>query len=47
MKSADVTQSICLGFNKENNNSGPKFKVGYPVRTSKYKNAFTKFCIIN
>ena len=47
MKSADVTRSICLEFNKENNNSGPKFKVGYHVRTSKYKNAFTKFCIIN
>ena len=42
MKLADVNQSKCIDFNKENNEEGPKFKVGDYVRISKYKNVFAK-----
>ena len=33
---------IYVDFNNENNKEGPKFKVGDPVRISKYKNIFAK-----
>ena len=42
MKSANVKSSTYINFNKENNNEGPKFKVGDNVGISKYKNIFTK-----
>ena len=37
MKLVDVKRTIFILFNKENNKEGPKFKVGYHVRISKYK----------
>ena len=42
MTPVDVTSSTIIDFNKENNEEGPKFKVGEHVRISKYKNIFTK-----
>ena len=47
MKPANVKSSTYIDFNKENNKEEPKFKVGYHVRTSKYKNSFAKFYILN
>ena len=37
MKSADSKSIAYIGFNKENKNEDPKFKVGDQVRISKYK----------
>ena len=42
MKVVDVKSSIFMGFNKENNKEGPKFKIGHNVKISKYKNIFCK-----
>ena len=42
MKPVDVKPSICIDFNKENNNEGPNHKVGDLVRITKYKNIFVK-----
>ena len=42
MKPVDVKLSIYIDGNKENNEEGPKFKVGNHVRISKYKNIFAK-----
>ena len=42
MKPDDVTPIMYFDFNKENNNEGPKFKVGDHVRIPKYKNIFAK-----
>ena len=36
-----------IDFDKENNKEGPKFKVGDNVRTSKYKNIFSKDYVPN
>ena len=36
IKAIDVKPNIYIDFNKENNNRGPKFKVGYNVGISKY-----------
>ena len=36
-----------IDFNKENNKEGPKFKVDDNVRTSKYKNIFSKDYVPN
>ena len=36
-----------IDFNKENNNEGPKFKVGDHVRISKYKTIFAKIYVPN
>ena len=36
MKRDDLNPSVYIDFNKENNNNGPKFKVGNHVRMSKY-----------
>ena len=47
MKSVYVNPSIHFDFNIENDKEGPKFKVGYYVRISKYKNIFTKGCAPN
>ena len=35
VKSVDVNQNMYIGFNKENNKVGPKFKVADNVRISK------------
>ena len=42
MKLVDVKPSMYIDFNKENNQKGPKFKVGDNVRISKYKTIFAK-----
>ena len=42
MKPLDVTPSMYINFNKENNKEGPKFEVGDHVRISKYKNILAK-----
>ena len=42
MKSADVKDNTYFNFSKENNNKDLKFKVGYYVRISKYKDIFAK-----
>ena len=42
MKPADVKDNAHIDFNKEINDKDPKFKVGDHVRSSKYKNIFTK-----
>ena len=42
MKSVDVTPSVYIDFNKENNSEGPRFKVGDDIKISKYRNNFAK-----
>ena len=42
MKPADVKDNTYYDFSKENNNKDLKFKVGYYVRISKYKDIFAK-----
>ena len=42
MKSIDVKGNTYIDFGKEVNDNDPKFKVGYHVRISKYKNIFAK-----
>ena len=40
MKPVDVKDNTYIDFKKEVNDKDPKFKVGYYVRISKYKNIF-------
>ena len=47
MKDVDVNPSIHIGFDKENDKEGPKFKIGAHVRISKYKNIFAKSYVPN
>ena len=42
MKPTDVKDNTCIDFGKEVSVNDPKFKVGYHVRISKYKNIFAK-----
>ena len=42
-----VVKHIYIAFNKENNKEDPKFKIGYHVRISNYKNIFTKGYVPN
>ena len=42
MKPVDVKDNTYIVFKKEVNNKDPKFKVGDPIRISKYKNIFAK-----
>ena len=42
MKPIDVKDNTYINTDKEINNKDPKFKVGDPVRISKYKNIFAK-----
>ena len=42
MKPTDVKDNACINTDKEINNKDPKFKVGDPVRISKYKNIFAE-----
>ena len=42
MKPVDVKDNTYINFKEEINDKDPKFKVGYHVRISKYKNIFAK-----
>ena len=42
MKPVDVKDNTYIDFKKEINDKDPKFKVGDPVKISKYKNIFAK-----
>ena len=42
MKSVDVKSDTYIDSSKEINEKDPKFKIGYNVRLSKYKNVFAK-----
>ena len=42
MKPVDLNPSMYIDFNKENNNKGPKLKVGFHVTISKNKTFFDK-----
>ena len=47
MKPIDVKSRIYVDFDIENSDKDPKFKVGYNVRISKYKNIFAKGYTLN
>ena len=47
MKPIDVKDNTYIDFKKEVNDKNPKFKVGYHVRISKYKNIFAKGYVPN
>ena len=47
MKPVHLNPRIYIDFNKENNQKGPKLKVGDNVRISKYKNIFAKGYVPN
>ena len=40
MKPADVKSNIYIDSSKEINDKDPKFKIGYIVKISKYRNIF-------
>ena len=42
MKPVDVKDNTYFDFGKEVHDKDPKFRVGYNVRISKYKNIFAK-----
>ena len=42
MKPVDVKDNTYIDFKKDVNDKEPKFKIGYHVRISKYKNIFVK-----
>ena len=42
MKPIDVTSDSYAEYNKDSNKKYPKFKAGYRVRISEYKNIFAK-----
>ena len=42
MKPIDIRDDVFAEYNEESNEEDLKFKVGYHVRISKYKNIFTK-----
>ena len=42
MKPKDVKSDSFAEYNEESNEKNPKFKIGYHVRISKYKNIFAK-----
>ena len=47
MKPVDVKLSLYIDFNKQKNKEGFQFKVGHPVRISKYKNISAKGYVPN
>ena len=47
MKPTDAKDNTYIEFGKELDDNDPKFKVGDHVRTSEYKNIFTKGCTPN
>ena len=44
MKPTNVTSGSYAEYNVDSNEKNPKFKVGDPVRISKYKKNFSKEC---
>ena len=42
IKPIDAKNNPCINIDKEYNDKDPKFKVGYHVRISNYKNIFAK-----
>ena len=42
MKPIDVTSGSYAEYSKDSNEKDPKFKIGYRVRISRYKNIFAK-----
>ena len=42
MKPLDVKENTYINTDKDTNDKNPKFKVGDPIRISKYKNIFAK-----
>ena len=46
-KPIDVTNDSYAEYNEDSNESNPKFKIGYHVRISKYKNIFAKGYVPN
>ena len=42
MKPIDVKENTYINTDKDTNDKNPKFKVGDPIRISKYKNIFAK-----
>ena len=42
IKPVDVNSNTYIDFSKKINDENPKFKIGYNVRISKYKNLFQK-----
>ena len=47
MKPTNVKTGTYIKYGVEHNNKDHKFKVGYHVRISKYKNIFTKGYTLN
>ena len=47
MKPVDVKSNTYINSSEEINNKDPKFRIGYIVRVSKYKNIFTKGYVPN
>ena len=47
MKPVDAKPSTYIDTSKEINNKNPKFKIGYIIRISKYKNIFVKGYVPN
>ena len=47
MKPIDITDDSFAEYSEEFNKKGPKFKAGYHVRISRYKNIFAKGYVPN
>ena len=46
MKPADIEDDSFAEYNEKSNEKDPKFKIGNPVRVSKYKNKEKKFLLL-
>ena len=47
VKPVDVKSNTYIDSSKETNDNNPKFKIGYDVRISKYKNIFAEGHVTN
>ena len=47
VKPVDVKSNTYIDSSKETNDNNPKFKIGYNVRISKYKNIFAEGHVTN
>ena len=47
VKPVDVKSNTYIDSSKETNDNNPKFKIGYNVRVSKYKNIFAEGHVTN
>ena len=47
VKPIDVKSNTYIDSSKETNDNNPKFKIGYNVRISKYKNIFAEGHVTN